>query len=309
MSTKPELLIPAGSVQEVQQYIEAGADAVLVGEQKFGMRLPGDMTLEEIREAASFAHAKGAKLYVQVNNIMDNEILPELPAYLSALQSYQVDGISFGDPAVIISCRQHAPNLKLHWNAEMTSTNYATANYWARKGAVRVILARELNMEQVVEINQKVDMEVQVQIHGMTNIYHSKRSLVANYMGHLGNDEGQDTSMNRNLFLIEAERQDEQYPIYEDRNGTHIMSSEDLCMIDNMEEILEAGFASLKIESLLKTAKYNETIVRLYRKAIDAYFANPEEYQFEDEWLEEIRKIQDPDRELSYGFFYKEQVY
>ncbi len=133
MFTVPELLIPAGTPEEASRYIDAGATAILVGEQKFGMRLPGEIKLEQMKQVVDNAHSKGAKVYVQVNNIMENEVLGELPAYLEAINASGADAAVFGDPSVLIVCRQHAPSLKLHWNTEMTSTNYATANYWAKK--------------------------------------------------------------------------------------------------------------------------------------------------------------------------------
>lgn len=316
MSIKPELLVTAGSMDELQGLMKAGADAFLIGEQKYGMRLPGDFSLEQIREAMQLAKADRVKIYVAVNNIMDNKILDDLTGYLAALNEIGVDAIVFGDPSVIMVAREAAPKLMLHWNAEMTSTNYVTAKYWAKRGAARVVLARELNMEQVIEAKANLpEMEVQVQVHGLTNIYHSKRSLVNSYMAHQNErsaaplSDGQDVSKERGLFLIEQERQDEKYPIYEDLNGTHILSSDDVCMIENLHELMEANIDSLKIEGLLKSNLYNETVVRAYRQAIDAYAADPENYKFQEEWLEAIRRVQDPERELSYGFFYKEQVY
>ncbi|MNG07637.1 putative protease YhbU precursor [compost metagenome] len=128
-------------------------------------------------------------------------------------------------------------------------------------------------------------------------------------MAHQGNKSEEDRSKERGLFLIEHERRDQRYPVYEDRNGTHIMSSEDFCMLENLPELIDGNIDSLKIEGLLKSSQYNETVVRSYRAAIDAYVANPEGYEFQQEWLDAITELQDPERELSYGFFYKEQVY
>jgi len=165
-------------------------------------------------------------------------------------------------------------------------------------------------MEQVLEFKKHTELEVEVQVHGITNIYHSKRELVKNYMEHQGKDaSSQDRSIERGLFLIEHERRDQRYPVYEDRNGTHIMSSEDFCMLENLPELMDGHIDSLKIEGLLKSADYNETVVKSYRAVIDAYAADPEGYTFNQDWLDAIAKLQDPDRELSYGFFYKEQVY
>ncbi|GAA0381758.1 peptidase U32 family protein [Paenibacillus motobuensis] len=311
MGNKPELLVPAGSLAELQAYLDCGADAFLIGEDKFGMRLPGNFTPAEIAEAVRIAHERGAKIYVCINILMSNELLKDLPDYVKQLGAAGVDGVQFGDPSVLQTVKELAPELKLHWNAEMTSTNYMTANYWGSKGASRVVLARELNMDEITEMQPHLQIESEVQVHGMTNIYHSKRSLVRSYMAHQGRVIGENESvgMERGLFLIEAERQDEKFPIYEDRNGTHIMSSDDICILEDLHMLLGAGVNSLKIETLFKPISYNETVIRVYRQAIDTYFADPEAYEFEDAWIEKIRVVQDPERELSFGFFYKEQVY
>ncbi|MEK3781868.1 peptidase U32 family protein [Paenibacillus sp. FSL R5-0810] len=310
MSNKPELLAAAGSTAEVRAYLDAGANAVVVGEDRFGMRLPGSMTLEEIREAAELAHSRGSSIYVCVNNLMTNELLNDLPDYIRSLGEIGIDAVEFNDPSVLTAVKEHAPKVKLHWNAEMTATNYSTANYWGNKGASRVILARELNMDEVTEMKPRLELEAQVQIHGMTNIYHSKRRLVKSYMAHQGRpvEEG-NLGKERGLFLIEAERQDEKYPIYEDMNGTHIMSSEDICILEDLHLLMAAGVDSFKVETLLKPRHYNEIVLRTYRKAIDTYAADPSGYAFQEEWLDAIREVQDPERELSFGFFYKEQVY
>ncbi|MDR6881794.1 peptidase U32 family protein [Bacillus sp. 3255] len=307
---KPELVVSCGSIADVKRLIEAGADAVIVGEERYAMRLPGNMKPEEIAEAVAWAHEKQAKVYVSVNKIFDNASLEGLDEYLSRLQAFGADGVIFGDPAVLMAARTLPQGFALHWNAEMTSTNYATANYWGRQGASRVVLARELNMDQVLAFKANTELSVEVQVHGITNIYHSKRELVKNYIEHQGHDAAaEDRSIGRGLFLIEHERRDQRYPVYEDSNGTHIMSSEDICMLENLPELMDGNIDSLKIEGLLKSAVYNETVVRSYRAAIDAYAADPAGYTFKQEWLDAIAELQDPERELSYGFFYKEQVY
>lgn len=316
---KPELLITAGSLEELERVIDAGADAVQVGESRFGLRLPGEFRLPELAEAVRLAHGKEAKVYVAVNGIMDNAILPELPDYIRSLHELGADAVIFGDPAVLMAMRRAEVSMPLHWSTEMTSTNYVTANYWAGKGATRVFLARELNLEQVIETKRHALPEVQVQVHGMTNIYHSKRSLVSHYAEHLRTGTlpeetvkdilGDRFDAGRRLVLIETERPGERYPVYEDRGGTHIMSADDICMLENLHELMEAGIDSFKIEGLMKPALYNETVVRSYRQAIDRYCEDPERYAFCDEWLEAIAELQDPRRELTYGFYYKEQVY
>lgn len=310
MEYKPELLTTAASMDELNRLIVAGADAFVLGEARYGVRLAGQFTLEMIAEAVKTAKPKGVKIYAALNNLMDNKTVQTLPAYISGLAEAGVDAIIFGDPAVLMAARTNAPGMPLHWNAEMTSTNYGTAEYWGRKGATRFVLARELNMEQIIEIKAKTDMQVEVQVHGMTNIYHSKRSLVNSYMEHQKETERiGNVDKERGMFLMEAERADERFPIYEDANGTHIMSSDDICMLDSLHELLEAGIDSLKIEGIMKSIEYNETVVKAYRKAIDAYLTDPEGYRFQEQWLDGIRAVQDPGRELTYGFFFKEQVY
>jgi putative protease len=310
MAYKPELLVTASTIDELKLLAEAGADAFVIGDSRFGTRLAGSFTEEMIREAVAFASPQGKSVYVSMNNLISNERLIELPGFVSFLYEIGVNAIIFGDPAVLMAAREHAPGMPLHWNAEMTSTNFATAEYWSRRGATRYVLARELNMEQIEDTKAKSDMQIQVQVHGMTNIYHSKRYLVDSYLEH--QSDGRQLGGNgreQGLFLTEAERPGEQFPIFEDEGGTHIMSSDDICILENIHELLAAGVDSLKIEGILKPAAYNEIVVKAYRKAIDAYMSDPAAYTFEDEWLEPIREQQNPDRELSYGFFYKEQVY
>lgn len=310
MAYKPELLATAASLEELEKLMAAGADAFVIGEARYGMRLAGQFNVELIAEAVKLAKPKGVRIYAALNNLMDNDTADSLGPYIASLHRIGVDAIVFGDPAVLMAAKVHAPSMALHWNAEMTSTNYVTANYWGRRGATRYVLARELNMEQVVDTTAGTELELQVQVHGMTNIYHSKRSLVDSYMEHQSDSERLPVKdKERGLYVIETERQEERYPIYEDANGTHIMSSDDICMIENLHELMEAGIHSLKIEGIMKSMAYNETVIRAYRQAIDAYVADPASYVFQEEWLESIQAVQDSNRELSYGFFYKEQVY
>lgn len=310
MAYRPELLATASSLEELERLIQAGADAFVIGEARYGSRLAGEFTPGMIKEAVQLARPNGVRIYVAVNNLIDNATLVDLPEYIAYLHAVEVDAIVFGDPAVLMAAKAHAPGVALHWNAEMTSTNIVTAEYWARRGATRYVMARELNMEQVEDTKAKSTLEIQVQIHGMTNIYHSKRLLVGSYLEHQGDHERiNKVKRDSGLYMMEADRPDERYPIYEDANGTHIMSSDDICMLENLHELLELSVDSLKIEGIMKSMAYNEIVVRAYRKAIDLYLADPDGYLFQEEWLDSIREAQDPKRELSYGFFYKEQVY
>jgi len=309
-SHKPELIINAGSIDEVRRYLAAGVDAVTVGDLTYAERLPGSMSASDIAQAVQIAHADGRSVYVVVNKIIDNRLLDGLPGYLRSLEQAGVDAVIFGDPSVLMAVKDHQIDLKLHWSAEMTTTNYMTANYWASKGASRTLLARELNLEEIAAFKRHADHEVQVQVHGITNIYHSKRKLVKHYLNHQGRElEPIHQEDGKILYLIEVERPEERYPIIENENGTHIMSSEDYCYLECLDELMEHAIDSFYIEGLLKSVEYNETVIRSYRQAIDAYVSDPASYECQDEWLDAIHELQDPGRELTFGFLFKEQVY
>ncbi|WEK53142.1 MAG: U32 family peptidase [Candidatus Cohnella colombiensis] len=306
----PELLISAGSLEQMQRFIQAGASAVLIGEAKFGMRLPGDIKANQLKEAVKLAHQLGAKAYVNMNRLFRNDELADIPDYLKVVQDAGADAIVFGDPAVLMNVRQYTPQLKMQWNAEMTGTNSATSAYWGRRGAVRAIIARELNEDEIIDLRSQIEMELQVQVHGMTNIYHSHRNLLQSYMEHLGKEarlirKGADNG----LFLVETERPDEKFPVYEDDNGTHVMSPDDICLLEALPELIKANVDSFYIEPLLKSDEYNVTVLNSYRSALDAWQRDSSQYQLDDQWLHQIQLLQNPDRELGFGFLYKEQVY
>jgi putative protease len=306
----PELLTAAGSLEQIERYVRAGADAVLIGDPRFGLRLPGAITGGALAEAVRLAHALGAKVYVAMNKLLRNRELDGLPAYLREVAAAGADAVAFADPAVLLCARDAAPALPLHWNGEMTATNPAAAAFWGRRGASRAVLARELNEEEIAGFKAAAGLEIQVQVHGMTNIYHSHRNLLQSYMEHTGREAALvDRGPGKGLFLIESERPEERFPVYEDENGTHVMSSYDICLLEALPELFAAGVDSLYVEPLLKSEAYNETVIRSYRQAIEAWRADPERFRVDPQWLEPIRALQDPERELSFGFLYKEQVY
>ncbi|WP_330999620.1 peptidase U32 family protein [Cohnella fermenti] len=307
---RTELLAAAGSIGQMERYIEAGATAVLIGEPRFAMRLPGAIPQEAIADAIAKAHRAGAKAYVSMNKLFRNHELPALPGYLKLLAEAEADAVVFGDPAVLLNVREHAPGLPLHWNAEMTGTNSATAGYWGRRGATRAVLARELNEEEIADLKSKTTMQVQVQAHGMTNIYFSQRNLLQSYMDHLGKEARiVEQGPNDGRYLVEAERPEEKLPIYEDENGTHVMSADDIALLEVLPELLRAQVDSLYIETLLKPEAYNEAVIRLYRQAMEAWERDPDGYECDEEWLDALHAQQPEGRELGFGFLYKEQVY
>lgn len=306
---KPELLCTAANLDELVQVMDAGADAVSIGHERFGLRVAGNFSLDEIREAVRLAHARGVKIYVSVNSVLHNTDLEELPDYLTALDEIGVDAVVFGDPAVVITARQVGLKAPLHWNAEVLTTNYETMNYWGSKGATRAFVARELNMDAIVETKENAEVEIQVQVHGPTCIFHSRRDLVTNYEKHKG-AESVNSGLERGLFITEEKRDELQYPIYEDRNGTHIMSAEDICILEYLDELMDAEIDSFKIEGIMKDAAHNAKVVSIYREAIDTYMEDADAFRDRvDGWMEELQAIQPEQRELTTGFFFKEQVY
>lgn len=301
---KPELVVTAKDLDELTQLIDAGADAVTVGTEKYGLRITGDFSLDMIKEGVEIAHSKNAKVYVLINALLHNDALVDLDEYIKKLSEYNVDAIVFGDPAVLVIAKTVAPEISLQWNTETTATNFTTVNYWATKGIERAILARELSLTEVIDIKNNVNIDVQVQVHGMTCIFHSKRSLLNDYLDHIDDDTERDLSKEGKLFLREHKRPDENYPVFEDIHGTHIMSSSDICMIDHLKKFIEAGIDSLKIEGIYQTTEYLVEVVKLYREAIDNY---------DDEKLVQllgrIKAIQPKNRPLETGFYFKEQYY
>ncbi|WP_078552698.1 peptidase U32 family protein [Bacillus alkalicellulosilyticus] len=310
MNKIPEILVTPNSVTAVERLIKAGANAVVIGEEKFGLRLAGEFSRAEVEEATKIAHEHGAKVYVAMNAIFHNDRIAELPDYLAFLDKINVDAVIFGDPAVIMAAKEVAPNMRLHWNTETTATNWFTANYWGKRGATRVVVAREINMDAIVEMKEHAEVEVEVQVHGMTNMFQSKRTLIGNYFQYQGKDlKVEKTDKSRQMFLYDPER-GAKYPIYEDINGTHIMSPKDICIIDELEDMLEAGIDSFKIEGLFKSTEYMESIIALYKEAIQLYFEDEQRYEDKkEEYLEQIRDLQPPNRDIDTGFFFKETVY
>jgi U32 family peptidase len=307
---KPELLVTPLTVDDILPLAEAGADAFVVGEQRYGLRLAGEFNRENVRKAIELAHSKGKKVYVAMNAIFHNEKIDELGDYIQFANEANADAIIFGDPAVLMTAKEVAPEMKLHWNTETTGTNWFTCNYWGSKGAKRSVLAREINMDAIVEIKENAEVEIEVQVHGMSCMFQSKRSLLGNYYEYQGKVmEVENRKMEENMFLHDKERGNK-YPIFEDENGTHIMSPNDICILDELQEMMEAGVDSFKIDGILKSPEYILAVTKAYREAIDLCAEDPDVYDDKkDELLEAIEEIQPANRSLDTGFFFKETVY
>ncbi len=305
---KPELLVTPMAVADIVPLIEAGANAFVIGEERFGLRLAGQFSKSDIKEAVTAAHQANAKIYVAVNAIFHNQMLEALDDYLVFLAKVGVDAIIFGDPAMIIAARELAPGIPLHWSTETTGTNYITCNYWGEKGATRAVLARELSLEEVVGTKEKAHVAIEVLVHGMTCMFQSKRTLIDNYFN-FQNKQLPKVTESKSAYLHDKER-DAKYPIFQDINGTHIMSPNDVCMIEELSELIEAGIDSFKIDAVLKDFDYLIAVTRLYRSAIDLIVENPDEYERQKtEFYQQIEALQPTNRPLDTGFYFKETVY
>ncbi|MEB7656950.1 U32 family peptidase [Mammaliicoccus vitulinus] len=305
-----ELLVTPKSVQHIEKLIELGADAFVIGEEKFGLRLAGEFKEPELREAIKLIHEHGKKAYIAVNGIFHNEHIDDLEAYIDLLHELKADRIIFGDPAVVMAMKHRENPIPLNWSAETIVTNHFQCNYWGDRGSQRAVLARELSIEEVLEIKEKSNVEIEVQVHGMTCMFQSKRKLLGNYFMY------QDKVMkienrkeNDNMLLYDEERSNK-YPIYEDGNGTHIMSPNDICLIEDLEELLEAQIDSFKIDGVLQTEEYINIATEQYRQAIDLFNEDPELYEDEKFMLlEPIEEVQKDYRPMDQGFFFKQTVY
>lgn len=299
---KPELLAPAGNMEKCKMALLYGADAVYLGGNKFGLRAyAANFSIEEIKEAVAFAHGLEKKVYVTVNIFAHNEDLAELPEYLLSLEGTGADALLISDFGVWNIARQVIPNMPLHVSTQANTCNWAAVQAWEKLGAERVVLARELSIEEIGEINKKCSVELEVFVHGAMCISYSGRCYLSSYLtGRDGNRGECVQSCRWNYQLIEQNRSGQAFPIEEDERGTYIMNSKDLCLLDFIPKLAEAGVDSFKIEGRMKSVHYVATVVSVYRKAIDAWYANPKEFAIKSEWKDELEKVSH--RPYFYGF-------
>lgn len=305
-----ELLVTPKSLNHMKTLIELGADAFVIGEQKFGLRLPGEFNREDVRKAVNLAHEHDKKVYVAVNGIFHNYHLNALENYIEFLHEIRVDRIIFGDPAVVMYVKKQNNPIPLNWDAETIVTNYFQCNYWGEKGAKRAVLARELNLDEILNIKKHAKVEVEVQVHGMTCMFQSKRMLLGNYYTFQDRQMKIQRSENEQDLLLYDEERENKYPVFEDYNGTHIMSPNDICLIEELEPFFEANIDSFKIDGILHSESYINTVTAQYREAIDLYHEDPEAYEDEKFMLiDPIEEIQPEHRPFDEGFLYKQTVY
>lgn len=313
---RPELLAPAGDLEKLKMAVNYGADAVYLAGERFGLRKASkNFTIDQIKEGVQYAHGKGKKVYVTMNIIPHNDDFVGLEEYVKELNDVGVDAVIVSDPGMFTVIRNTVPDLPIHLSTQASVTNYETVMFWYNLGVKRIVLARELSLKEIKEIRDKApdDLEIEAFVHGAMCISYSGRCLLSNYMTGRDANRGDCAQACRWKYnLVEEKRPGEFYPVFEDDRGTYIFNSKDLCMIEYIPELIEAGIKSFKIEGRVKSSYYVATVLRSYRMAIDEYLKDPEHYKFNEEWLNEIKKASY--RDFTTGFYFgkptdKDQVY
>jgi len=310
---KPELLAPAGNLEKLKVAVHYGADAVFIGGQEYGLRSNADnFTLEEMAEGVRFASQYGAKIYVTTNIYAHNENIPGLEEYLEGLQAAGVHGIIVADPLIIETARRVAPKLEVHLSTQQSLTNWKAVQFWKEEGLERVVLARETSAEEIRQIKEKVDIEIETFIHGAMCIAYSGRCVLSNHMTARDSNRGgccQSCRWDYDLYKLEG---DEAMALFDETDDPFAMSPKDLNLIQSIPKMIELGIDSLKIEGRMKSIHYVATVVSVYRKVIDAYCADPDNFVIRKEWLDELDKC--ANRDTAPAFFegvpgYKEQMF
>ena len=304
---RPELLIPASSLEVLKIAVIYGADAVYIGGEAFGLRAKAkNFSMEEIREGIAFAHAHDVKVYITANILAHNGDLDGVREYFAELREIKPDALIISDPGVYMIAKEVCPEIERHISTQANNTNYGTYRFWYEQGAKRVVSARELSLAEIKEIRANIpdDLEIETFIHGAMCISYSGRCLLSNYFTGRDANQGACTHPCRWKYaVVEEKRPGEYLPVYENERGTYIFNSKDLCMIEHIPELMESGIDSFKIEGRMKTALYVATVARTYRKAIDDYKQSPELYREHMAWYQE--QISNCTyRQFTTGFFF-----
>lgn len=304
---RPELLIPASSLEVLKVAVIYGADAVYIGGEAFGLRAKAkNFSMDEMREGIAFAHDHGVKVYVTANILAHNGDLEGVRKYFVQLKEIRPDALIISDPGVFDIAMEICPEIDIHISTQANNTNYGTYLFWHRLGAKRVVTARELSMRELKEIRERIpaDLEMETFVHGAMCISYSGRCLLSNYFTGRDANRGACTHPCRWKYaVVEETRPGEYMPVYENERGTYIFNSKDLCMIEHIPELIDAGIDSLKIEGRMKTALYVATVARTYRRALDDYRQDPKLYEKNMPWyLDQISNC--TYRQFTTGFFF-----
>ena len=303
---KIELLAPAGDLEKLKTAVRYGADAVYFGGELFSLRASaGNLSIDEMQEAMEFLHENNAKGYLTINIYAHNEDIEPLKEYVKKIKDVPIDAFIISDPGVIQIVRDEIPDAEIHLSTQANTTSYMSALFWVNQGVKRIVTAREMSLKEIKELRDHLadDVEIESFVHGAMCISYSGRCLLSNFMTGRDANHGQCTHPCRwKYHLVEEQRPGEYFPIEEDERGSYIMNSRDLCMLDSLPDMIDAGITSLKIEGRMKSAYYVATVVSAYRRALDAYLENPETYVYDPAWFDELCKASH--REFTHGFFY-----
>ncbi|MDQ0224778.1 peptidase U32 family protein [Metabacillus niabensis] len=313
ITKKPELLAPAGNLEKLKIAVHYGADAVFIGGQEYGLRSNADnFSIEEIAEGVQFAKKYGAHIYVTTNIYAHNENIDGLDEYLIALEGAGVTGIIVADPLIIETCRRVAPKLEVHLSTQQSLSNWKAVQFWKEEGLERVVLARETSAEEIKEMKEKVDIEIETFIHGAMCIAYSGRCTLSNHMTARDSNRGGCCQSCRWDYDLYKMNNNHEVALYDENDAPFAMSPKDLNLIESIPKMIELGIDSLKIEGRMKSIHYIATVVSVYRKVIDAYCADPDNFKIDPEWLRELDKC--ANRETASAFFegvpgYKQQMF
>lgn len=303
---KPELLAPAGNLEKLKIAIEYGADAVYIGGEEFSLRVAADnFTNDEIKQGVDFAKAREKKVYLTANIIPHNKDIDEYGRFLRDVKDLGLDAVIISDLGMFDVTKELAPELEIHISTQANNVNYRSAQKWYEMGAKRVILAREMSLDEISEIRRRTDKDLELEafVHGAMCISYSGRCLLSNYMaGRDGNGGACAHPCRWKYYLMEEKRPGEYMPVFENERGTFIYNSKDLCMINHIDKLVESGLTSFKIEGRVKSEFYVATVVAAYRRAIDSYFENPDTWEPNPEWLSELKKVSH--RDYTTGFYF-----
>jgi len=304
---KVELLVPASNLEVLKTAVIYGADAVYIGGEAYGLRAKAkNFSLDDMREGIAFAHGRGVKVYVTANILAHNYDLDGARTYFKELKEIKPDALIISDPGMFTIAKEECPEIEIHISTQANNTNYMTYLFWHKMGAARVVSARELSLREIKEIRENIpdDLEIESFIHGAMCISYSGRCLLSNYFTGRDANHGACTHPCRWKYaVVEEQRPGEYLPVYENERGTYIFNSKDLCMIEYIPEIIDAGIDSLKIEGRMKTALYVATVARTYRKALDDFAESEEKYRANMDWYRsEISKC--TYRQFTTGFYF-----
>jgi len=286
--------------------LESGADSVYIGGQTFGMdTISNKFSMEELEEGIKFAHERNKKVYVTISLLPHNNDFVKLEEYLLKLNDIKVDGLILCEPGTLEIVRKVTPNMKVHMGIQANIYNYETARFYYDLGVKRVVTAKELALKDIIEIrkNAPLDLEIEAFVHGSMVMSYSGRRLLSNYMT---SKEAGKYDEEKHYNLVEEKRPGQYCPIYEDEGGTIFYGAKDLCMIEFIPELIKSGVTTLTIEGHLKSNEYTEKVIKIYRKAIDEFINNPDNWQFDKNWLEELKDIDH--RDLTTGFYLEENI-